>query len=138
MALTDDWARIMEKLVEVAKTLCTNCKMHSTTTFRAACRASLERLYCPTVAALRRNVDPDSPDPKVSKALDLWEEFADTLEVTQAGLREKWKAEMQCCNPSCPKRRKRTPMTGGVLKCGKCRLMFYCGRECQRAYVASS
>lgn len=108
-------------------------------------RAGVERLYCYVRGVLLDHLKSEIPtykpttDPEpTSEALKIWDGLARALNITEKGLRAKWKQEKQCGNARCLKRGK----IGGedVEKklrhvCRRCSSVWYCGKECQRECV---
>jgi hypothetical protein len=120
---TDLWSRLLQLLSHI--TVCTDseCRFYATPEFTSVCRAALIRLFFPTLLAIRAR----TPN---SIALQTWTKFAGAFGVTEESLLEEWKRDMQCCNPSYPKRWE----SGGksTQRCSRCKDINYCGLNSQR------
>lgn len=81
------------------------------------------RLFFPTLFAIQARTSN-------STALQIWTKFAGPFGLTEQSVLEEWKRDMQCCNPSCPKRGE----SGGISaqRCSRCKNINYCGLNCQR------
>lgn len=92
--------------------------------FLEACKSTMEDLYCVILGRFRERSFPSRP-------LQVWRTLAATFNITETGLEAKWKRNKECCNPHCTHGAEQKK----IRTCGGCKLVFYCGKQCQRKWV---
>jgi hypothetical protein len=126
----DEWTHFFEKLIHATDTVCSDpaCAYQAQPAYLKACRANMEHLYIPTRDKLRMQTQPIE-----SQQLQLWEQFAAALGISEEELLNKWMRERKCCYPSCTMRS--TGKASKMGKCSHCQTVYYHDRFCQKAYA---
>ncbi|KIM83471.1 hypothetical protein PILCRDRAFT_425321 [Piloderma croceum F 1598] len=126
---SNDWIYFFERLIHATDLACNSpgCVYKALPDFIGACQKKLEYPYIPIRDRLRG-------EDWCSAELQLWEEFAAAVGVSEEKLLEKWEREGKCCFPCCAKR------AGGkaeknkmVKRCSGCLEVRYHDRTCQKA-----
>lgn len=125
--VVDTWSPFLKSLIQ--STDCTNveCPCYATPEFLSAIKVALNRLYIPTLLALRAISTQNSP------IVGNWMDFAAAFDVSEQSMLEGWRRNLECCNPACPEREKDTKDMLGMMRCGQCKAISYCSAACQRA-----
>lgn len=126
--VVDTWSPFLKALIQ--STVCTDveCPCHATPEFLSAVKTALGRLYIPTLLALRA-VCTQNPL-MTSSTVGHWKKFAAAFDISEQSMLEGWKRDLECCNAACSEREKGKLE---MMRCGRCKTIFYCSASCQRA-----
>ena len=125
-----EYVETVAHILECDNPVCAEGNARETKAFADACREQVERIHIPL--SRRLLVRAYEGNLFAKEVYRLWKRLIDIFDITESGIRDKWRREGECWNPWCSTRGEKNVKT---KRCSKCREIRYCSTACQKAYV---